>query len=269
MNAVRSSIRSSTSPAPAASGGTYPMTCRLASPCTRGSTGGGPTAPGTRSSTPCEPRSATATVAPMRPARASWTTKAWPTPVPPTRSATTPQRYPGRKRHVLVDCLGLLIAVAVTSAYVSDVAGGHQRLRRAQLTNGLLGLVWCDSEYQGLSGHRHRALPPDPVARPYRVHVVPGGAVVGTERPSHNVQASRQLGMSLINSGSRTRSSGSERGVLPIASATDRRIGSPTDRPAGACQPDPNEASLLSRGFADSFGGSRRRHGSRRGDGVS
>jgi transposase len=26
----------------------------------------------------------------------------------------------GRKRHVLVDCLGLLIAVAVTSAYVSD-----------------------------------------------------------------------------------------------------------------------------------------------------
>jgi transposase len=38
----------------------------------------------------------------------------------------------GRKRHVLVDCLGLLIAVAVTSANVSDVAGGHQLLRRAR-----------------------------------------------------------------------------------------------------------------------------------------
>lgn len=56
----------------------------------------------------------------------------------------------GRKRHVLVDCLGLVIAVAVTSAYVSDVAGGHQLLRRARLTNSLLGLVSCDSAYQGL-----------------------------------------------------------------------------------------------------------------------
>lgn len=57
----------------------------------------------------------------------------------------------GRKRHVLVDLLGLLIAVAVTSAYVSDLAGGHQLLRRARLTNSLLGVVSCDSAYQGLA----------------------------------------------------------------------------------------------------------------------
>jgi hypothetical protein len=57
----------------------------------------------------------------------------------------------GRKRPVLVDSLGVLIAVAVTSAYVSDVAGGHQLVRRARLTNSLLGLVWCDSAYQGLA----------------------------------------------------------------------------------------------------------------------
>ena len=56
----------------------------------------------------------------------------------------------GRKRHLLVDSLGLLIAVLVTSAYVSDIAGGHQLLRRARLTNSLLGIVRCDAGYQGL-----------------------------------------------------------------------------------------------------------------------
>jgi len=56
----------------------------------------------------------------------------------------------GRKRHVLVDSLGLLIGVLVTSAYVSDIAGGHQLLRRARLTNSMLGVVRCDAGYQGL-----------------------------------------------------------------------------------------------------------------------
>ena len=56
----------------------------------------------------------------------------------------------GRKRHVLVDSLGLLIGVLVTSAYVSDIAGGHQLLRRARLTNSMLGIVRCDAGYQGL-----------------------------------------------------------------------------------------------------------------------
>ena len=56
----------------------------------------------------------------------------------------------GRKRHVLVDSLGLLIGVLVTSAYVSDIAGGHLLLRRARLTNSMLGVIRCDSGYQGL-----------------------------------------------------------------------------------------------------------------------
>ena len=56
----------------------------------------------------------------------------------------------GRKRHVIVDSLGLLIGVLVTSAYVSDIAGGHQLLRRVRLTNSMLGVVRCDSGYQGL-----------------------------------------------------------------------------------------------------------------------
>ena len=57
----------------------------------------------------------------------------------------------GRKRHVLVDSLGLLIAVVVTSAYVSDLAGGETLLRRARLTNSMLGTVRCDAGYQGLA----------------------------------------------------------------------------------------------------------------------
>ena len=56
----------------------------------------------------------------------------------------------GRKRHILVDSLGILIGVLVTSAYVSDIAGGHQLLRKARLTNSMLGVVRCDSGYQGL-----------------------------------------------------------------------------------------------------------------------
>lgn len=57
----------------------------------------------------------------------------------------------GRKRHVIVDSLGLLMAVLVTSAYVLDLAGGHQLLRRARLTNAMLGIVRCDSAYHGLA----------------------------------------------------------------------------------------------------------------------
>ena len=43
-------------------------------------------------------------------------------------------RVRGRKRHVLVDSLGLPIAVLVSSGYVSDIAGGRRLLYRARLT---------------------------------------------------------------------------------------------------------------------------------------
>ena len=56
----------------------------------------------------------------------------------------------GRKRHLLVDSLGIVNGVLITSAYASDIAGGHQLLRRARLTNSMLGIVRCDSAYQGL-----------------------------------------------------------------------------------------------------------------------
>ncbi|HMS48570.1 IS5 family transposase [Candidatus Neomicrothrix sp.] len=62
----------------------------------------------------------------------------------------------GRKRHIIVDSLGLLIAVLVTSAYVSDIAGGHQLLRKARLTNSMLGIVRADSGYRGLAKRAER-----------------------------------------------------------------------------------------------------------------
>jgi putative transposase len=55
----------------------------------------------------------------------------------------------GRKRHVLVDTQGHLLAVKVTGAEVSDQEGGRPLL--ASLKEGLprLKLVWGDSHYGG------------------------------------------------------------------------------------------------------------------------
>lgn len=58
----------------------------------------------------------------------------------------------GRKRHILVDTLGLLIAVVVTAANVSDQAGAKQLFAKVkpqrQWLNRLL-LIWADSNYRG------------------------------------------------------------------------------------------------------------------------
>ena len=55
----------------------------------------------------------------------------------------------GRKRHLIVDTLGLLLAVVVHSAKVSDQRGARWVL--AQLTHRLprLQLLWTDSHYTG------------------------------------------------------------------------------------------------------------------------
>ncbi len=55
----------------------------------------------------------------------------------------------GRKRHLLVDTLGLLLAVVVTAASVSDPAGA--RLLFARLGGGCkkLRTIWVDGTYRG------------------------------------------------------------------------------------------------------------------------
>jgi transposase len=56
----------------------------------------------------------------------------------------------GRKRHLLVDTMGLLIAVAVTPANTADRAGAAMVLKRARRRGrGRLALIWADKAYDG------------------------------------------------------------------------------------------------------------------------
>lgn len=60
------------------------------------------------------------------------------------------KRINGRKRHVLVDTLGLVLAVLVTAASVEDRAGAKQLLTRIQrFTWKRMKLVWADGNYTG------------------------------------------------------------------------------------------------------------------------
>ena len=55
----------------------------------------------------------------------------------------------GRKRHLLVDTLGLLLAVVVTAASTSDPAGARLLLRRLGGAGKKLRTVWVDGTYRG------------------------------------------------------------------------------------------------------------------------
>ena len=54
----------------------------------------------------------------------------------------------GRKRHIVVDTLGLLIAVVVTSANVQDYHGAKPALSRAKDRSPGLKVVWVDGIYE-------------------------------------------------------------------------------------------------------------------------
>ncbi|MFF4576553.1 IS5 family transposase [Streptomyces sp. NPDC001410] len=55
----------------------------------------------------------------------------------------------GRKRHVVVDTLGLLLAVMVTAADVGDRAAAQALLTQVAAAHHLLALVWADGGYTG------------------------------------------------------------------------------------------------------------------------
>jgi transposase len=55
----------------------------------------------------------------------------------------------GRKRHIVVDTLGLLIVVMVTTAAVQDRDGGRRVLDRAKIDMPSLAQVWADGGYAG------------------------------------------------------------------------------------------------------------------------
>jgi transposase len=55
----------------------------------------------------------------------------------------------GRKRHVLVDCLGLLLMVLVTGAEVTDRDAACGMLPRLRSRHRRITLVWADGGYSG------------------------------------------------------------------------------------------------------------------------
>ncbi|MFB6578811.1 transposase [Streptomyces sp. NPDC056402] len=56
---------------------------------------------------------------------------------------------PGRKRHIVVDCLGLLLAVMVTAANVTDRDVAMPLLARVRARYRRIVLVWADGSYAG------------------------------------------------------------------------------------------------------------------------
>src|SRR2546428_7959308 len=67
----------------------------------------------------------------------------------PERGYDKGKNVKGRKRHLLVDTLGLLMAVIVTAASVSDPAGARLLFARLGGACKKLRLLWVDGTYRG------------------------------------------------------------------------------------------------------------------------
>ena len=71
------------------------------------------------------------------------------TQVPGVRGYDAGKKVKGRKRHILVDTLGLLLAVVITSAALSDAAGAKLLLRHLGGAGKKLRRIWVDGAYRG------------------------------------------------------------------------------------------------------------------------
>lgn len=71
------------------------------------------------------------------------------TAVPGLRGYAAGKKVKGRKRHILVDMLGLLLAVVVTAASVQDRDGARLLLRNRPGSCKKLRKVWVDGGYAG------------------------------------------------------------------------------------------------------------------------
>lgn len=59
------------------------------------------------------------------------------------------KKVAGRKRHVAVDCLGLVLAVIITAASVQDRDAAHPLLATLRERFSTISLVWADGGYAG------------------------------------------------------------------------------------------------------------------------
>jgi putative transposase len=71
------------------------------------------------------------------------------TAIPGVRGYDKAKNVMGRKRHLLVDTLGLLLVVLVTTACVQDREAAKQLLRRLTGACKKLRLIWVDGGYRG------------------------------------------------------------------------------------------------------------------------
>ena len=59
------------------------------------------------------------------------------------------KKVAGRKRHIVVDTMGLLLAVVVHAADIQDRNGAKLVLRNLQGRFSKLRLIWADGAYAG------------------------------------------------------------------------------------------------------------------------
>ncbi len=64
------------------------------------------------------------------------------------------KKITGRKRHLLVDTIGLPIAVTVTAASVSDQAGARKLFADGEEKLRNLKKIWVDGTYRGVEWHK-------------------------------------------------------------------------------------------------------------------
>ncbi|WP_405863628.1 IS5 family transposase [Streptomyces sp. NBC_00005] len=67
-----------------------------------------------------------------------------------TRGYDGGKKINGRRRHVITDCLGLLLMVPVTAAHVTDRQAARIMLPRLQTRFKKISLVWADGGYTGV-----------------------------------------------------------------------------------------------------------------------
>jgi transposase len=106
----------------------------------------------TASMTPCGRRCAMPQGVTRWPAPGSWTPSRSRAPTPVgacSRGYDAGKKVNGRKRHIVVDKLGLLIVVLVTAANLQDRDGGRRILDRARMAMPSIVLVWADGGYAG------------------------------------------------------------------------------------------------------------------------
>jgi putative transposase len=59
------------------------------------------------------------------------------------------KKVSGRKRHVAVDCLGLMLAMMITPASVQDRDAAKRLIQRLAILYGRLQIIWADGGYLG------------------------------------------------------------------------------------------------------------------------